>query len=158
MTIPYRHGKSFGGMHWKSSHESQNSLVMLQVNKRKTTNVRLHCVSLTCGSGPLAGVLNHPASRQFTRNLPPRLQEALNTDAVRATTDDYDSARIYLAKWAAGLAARSDQDTPIERRYRHVGIWGHGWEEETALGVFEVLNVRLFHCSFFLDCSCMFIE
>ncbi|CDH50635.1 gtpase-activating protein gyp7 [Lichtheimia corymbifera JMRC:FSU:9682] len=87
-----------------------------------------------------AGVLNHPASRQFTSNLPPRLQEALNTDAVRATTDDYDSARIYLAKWAAGLAARSDQDTPIERRYRHVGIWGHGWEEETALGVFEVLN------------------
>lgn len=88
--------------------------------------------------------MNHPASRQFTRNLPPRLQEALNTDAVRATTDDYDSARIYLAKWAAGLAARSDQDTPIERRYRHVGIWGHGWEEETALGVFEVLNVSSF--------------
>ena len=76
-------------------------------------------------------------------HLPPKVQLALNTDAVRATTQDYDSARIYLAKWAADLAARSEQDTPLERRYRHVGVWGHGdaWEEETALGVFEVLNV-----------------
>ncbi|KAI8147662.1 rab-GTPase-TBC domain-containing protein [Fennellomyces sp. T-0311] len=82
------------------------------------------------------------AADQVVPRLPPQLQAALNTDAVRATTQEYDSARIYLAKWAADLAARSEQDTPLERRYRHVGIWGHGdaWEEETALGVFEVLN------------------
>ncbi|KAI9264262.1 rab-GTPase-TBC domain-containing protein [Phascolomyces articulosus] len=82
------------------------------------------------------------ATSQVVPHLPPKIQMVLNTDAVRATTQDYDSARIYLAKWAADLAARSEQDTPLERRYRHVGIWGHGdaWEEETALGVFEVLN------------------
>ncbi|KAI9311242.1 rab-GTPase-TBC domain-containing protein [Dichotomocladium elegans] len=87
-----------------------------------------------------ANVLDHPASRQITPFLPPRLQELMNADAVRATADEYGSARIYLAKWAAEVAARSDKDTPVERRYRHVGIWGHGWEEDTALGVFEVLN------------------
>ena len=83
------------------------------------------------------------AADQVVPRLPPQLQAALNTDHVPATALEYDSARIYLAKWAADLAARSEQDTPLERRYRHVGIWGHGdaWEEETALGVFEVLNV-----------------
>lgn len=54
--------------------------------------------------------------------------------------DDYDSARIFLAKWAAGLAAQSETSAPRERKYRNVGVWGHGWEEDTALGVFEVLN------------------
>lgn len=63
-------------------------------------------------------------------------------ETVRRTMDDYDSARIFLAKWAAGLADESEKVTPDERKYRHVGIWGHGWEEETALGVFEILNVR----------------
>ncbi|CEG76648.1 hypothetical protein RMATCC62417_11511 [Rhizopus microsporus] len=61
-------------------------------------------------------------------------------ETVRRTMDDYDSARIFLAKWAAGLADESEKVTPDERKYRHVGIWGHGWEEETALGVFEILN------------------
>ncbi|PHZ14649.1 RabGAP/TBC [Rhizopus microsporus ATCC 52813] len=61
-------------------------------------------------------------------------------ETVRRTMDDYDSARIFLAKWAAGLADESEKATPDERKYRHVGIWGHGWEEETALGVFEILN------------------
>jgi hypothetical protein len=58
--------------------------------------------------------------------------------------DDYDSARVFLAKWAAGLADQSEKSEPFDQRYRHVGIWGHDdWEEETALGVFEVLNVSL---------------
>jgi hypothetical protein len=48
-----------------------------------------------------------------------------------------------LAKWAAGLAAQSENSAPSERKYRNVGVWGHdGWEEDTALGVFEILNVR----------------
>jgi hypothetical protein len=55
---------------------------------------------------------------------------------------DYDSARVFLAKWAAGVADQSEKAESFDQRYRHVGIWGHDdWEEETALGVFEVLNV-----------------
>ena len=100
---------------------------------------------------PAIHVSNIAATSQVVPHLPPKIQVALNTDAVRATTQDYDSARIYLAKWAADLAARSEQDTPLERRYRHVGVWGHGdaWEEETALGVFEVLNVSRIMLVFF---------
>jgi hypothetical protein len=61
---------------------------------------------------------------------------------VKKTIDDYDSARIFLAKWAAGLAAQSENAAPLDRKYRNVGVWGQqdGWEEDTALGVFEILN------------------
>ncbi|KAL0085745.1 putative GTPase activating protein [Phycomyces blakesleeanus] len=86
-------------------------------------------------------ILGHPSSRPIVAMLPPEIQEMCNNETVKQTIDDYDSARIYLAKWAAGLAAQSEQSAPVETRYRHVGVWGHdGWEEDTALGVFEVLN------------------
>jgi len=67
-----------------------------------------------------------------------------NNETVKQTIDDYDSARIFLAKWAAGLAAQSENSAPRDRKYRNVGVWGHdGWEEDTALGVFEILNVSI---------------
>jgi len=51
-----------------------------------------------------------------------------------------------LAKWAAGLAAQSENSAPRDRKYRNVGVWGHdGWEEDSALGVFEILNVSITH-------------
>ncbi|KAI8884136.1 RabGAP/TBC [Backusella circina FSU 941] len=87
------------------------------------------------------GLINHPASKPLVPLLPPSVQQLYNSETVRKTMDDYDSARIFLAKWAAGLAAQSEQSAPREQRYRHVGVWGHdGWEEDTALGVFEILN------------------
>ncbi|KAF7722974.1 GTPase activating protein [Apophysomyces ossiformis] len=86
-------------------------------------------------------ILGHPASRHIAPFLPPSLQELCSNQTVKETIDDYDSARIFLAKWAAGLAAQSEKLGPQERRYLSVGIWGHDdWEEDTALGVFEILN------------------
>lgn len=86
-------------------------------------------------------ILSNPASRPFVPLFPPNVQELCRNETVRQTIDDYDSARIFLAKWAAGLAAQSESSAPRERKYRNVGVWGHdGWEENTALGVFEVLN------------------
>ncbi|KAI8381458.1 rab-GTPase-TBC domain-containing protein [Radiomyces spectabilis] len=88
-----------------------------------------------------ANILGHPASKSFMPLLPPGMQSMAHNETVQKTMEDYDSARIFLAKWAAGLAAQSEQATPVERRYRNVGVWGHdGWEENTALGVFEILN------------------
>ncbi|KAI8364289.1 putative GTPase activating protein [Choanephora cucurbitarum] len=76
-------------------------------------------------------------------NRPTSHPESLchQSEAVQTTMDDYDSARIFLAKWAAGLAAQSAKAVPNDQKYRHVGIWGHDeGQEETALGVFEILN------------------
>ncbi|KAI8079327.1 rab-GTPase-TBC domain-containing protein [Thamnidium elegans] len=86
-------------------------------------------------------VLSNPASKPFVPLFPPSVQELCLNETVKKTVDDYDSARIFLAKWAAGLAQQSESAAPRERKYRNVGVWGHeGWEEDTALGVFEVLN------------------
>ncbi|KAG2174706.1 hypothetical protein INT43_005764, partial [Umbelopsis isabellina] len=88
-----------------------------------------------------AQFLDHPLTRPIVPLLPPGVQSLSNNETVKATMDDYDSARVFLAKWAAGLADQSEKSGPFDQRYRHVGIWGHDdWEEETALGVFEVLN------------------
>ncbi|KAI8336183.1 rab-GTPase-TBC domain-containing protein [Chlamydoabsidia padenii] len=85
-----------------------------------------------------ASIIQHG---QDSALIPSRLQD---NDNVRRTMDDYDSARIFLAKWAAGMAAQSEHNASQEHRYRHVGLWGHqgGWDEEedTSLGVFEILN------------------
>ncbi|KAI8981649.1 rab-GTPase-TBC domain-containing protein [Mycotypha africana] len=86
-------------------------------------------------------LLSSPASRPFVPLLPHSVQELCSNETVKRTIDDYDSARIFLAKWAAGLAAQSENSAPRDRKYRHVGVWGHdGGEEDTALGVFEILN------------------
>ncbi|GAN03755.1 GTPase-activating protein GYP7 [Mucor ambiguus] len=85
--------------------------------------------------------LSNPASKPLMPLFPPSVQEMCNNETVKQTIDDYDSARIFLAKWAAGLAAQSENSAPRDRKYRNVGVWGHdGWEEDTALGVFEILN------------------
>lgn len=87
-------------------------------------------------------LLSNPASRPFVPLFPPSVQELCRNETVKRTIDDYDSARIFLAKWAAGLAAQSESNAPLNRKYRNVGVWGQqdGWEEDTALGVFEILN------------------
>ncbi|KAH8550144.1 putative GTPase activating protein [Umbelopsis sp. PMI_123] len=88
-----------------------------------------------------AQFLDLPLARPIVPLLPPSVQSLTNNETVKATMEDYDSARVFLAKWAAGLADQSEKSEPFDQRYRHVGIWGHDdWEEETALGVFEVLN------------------
>lgn len=88
--------------------------------------------------------LSNPASKPLMPLFPPSVQEMCNNETIKQTIDDYDSARIFLAKWAAGLAAQSENSAPRERKYRNVGVWGHdGWEEDTALGVFEILNVNI---------------
>lgn len=88
-------------------------------------------------------LLSSPASKPLIPLFPPSVRELCSNENVQRTIDDYDSARIFLAKWAAGLAAQSENSAPSERKYRNVGVWGHdGWEEDTALGVFEILNVR----------------
>ncbi|CAO3618918.1 unnamed protein product [Cunninghamella echinulata] len=82
-------------------------------------------------------ILNHQTTSSF---LPSKYQNNAN---VRKTMDDYDSARLFLAKWAADLTKHSNQYASDEQRYRNVGLWGHqgGWDEEnTDLGIFEILN------------------
>ena len=71
----------------------------------------------------------------------------MRSKEVARYAGEYDSAREYLARWAAGVAEEAERQKG--RRGEDVGgIWGtgsvgrnSGWEEMSELGGFEVLSV-----------------
>ncbi|KAK7749608.1 GTPase activating protein [Cytospora paraplurivora] len=82
----------------------------------------------------------------FTRNaahevlenprVPPQVRTLLRNPEVKTLQDEFDSARIYLARWAMGIAEQSERD----RRQR---IWTAQdvlEMEDTDVGEFELLE------------------
>ncbi|KAL6242733.1 GTPase activating protein [Rhinocladiella similis] len=72
------------------------------------------------------------------KNLPPQLRRILQNPEVQTWQDEYDSAKLYLAKWAASIAEQSDR----EKRQR---IWTARDaldSEETSVGDFEILELE----------------
>ena len=82
----------------------------------------------------------------FTRNaandvlenprVPPQVRSLLRNPEVKTLQDEFDSARIYLARWAMGIAEQSERD----RRQR---IWTAQdvlEMEDTDVGEFELLE------------------
>ncbi|CAF3512198.1 unnamed protein product [Fusarium graminearum] len=69
-------------------------------------------------------------------NLPPQVRRLLRNPEVQTLQDEFDSARIYLARWAMGIQEQSDRD----RRQR---IWSANDVmelEDTDVGEFELLE------------------
>lgn len=69
-------------------------------------------------------------------NLPPQVRRLLRNPEVQTLQDEFDSARIYLARWAMGIAEQSERD----KRQR---IWTANDVlelEDTDVGEFEVLE------------------
>lgn len=69
-------------------------------------------------------------------NLPPQVRRLLKNPEVQTLQDEFDSARIYLARWAMGIAEQSEKD----RRQR---IWTARDVmelEDTDVGEFELLE------------------
>lgn len=69
-------------------------------------------------------------------NLPPQVKRLLKNPEVQTLQDEFDSARIYLARWAMGIQEQSERD----RRQR---IWSaHDVMEleDTDVGEFELLE------------------
>lgn len=102
-------------------------------------------------------ILDHPITKQI---LPPHVQQRIQeSEAAKRVMDDYDSARVYLAKWAATVADQSDKERrevqEMDRlRQGPSGTGGHPArgrsgrrindyeDEEGPLGAFNVLDVR----------------
>lgn len=69
-------------------------------------------------------------------NLPPQVRRLLRNPEVQTLQDEFDSARIYLARWAMGIQEQSERD----RRQR---IWSANDVmelEDTDVGEFELLE------------------
>ncbi|KAG0208504.1 GTPase activating protein [Mortierella sp. GBA30] len=102
-------------------------------------------------------ILEHPITKQI---LPPHVQQRIQeSEAARKVMDDYDSARVYLAKWAATVADQGDRERretrEMERLHPRASSIGshkaHGHDarrindredEEGPLGAFNVLDLE----------------
>ncbi|KAG0231527.1 GTPase activating protein [Actinomortierella wolfii] len=115
-------------------------------------------------------ILDHPITKTI---LPPHVQQRIaDSEAARKMMEDYDSARVYLAKWAAVVADQSDRERREQREmdrlyheggegssnhhhhhhhHRHGSTNGHRRisdieDEEGPLGAFNVLDLQIDGC------------
>ncbi|KAF3771225.1 RabGAP/TBC [Cryphonectria parasitica EP155] len=82
----------------------------------------------------------------FTRNaanevidnprIPPQVRSLLRNPEVKTLQDEFDSARIYLARWAMGIAEQSERD----RRQRIWTAQDVMEMEDTDVGEFELIE------------------
>jgi len=100
------------------------------------------------GKRTASDILEQPLVReQIIPRLPPQVRNIVRSKEVQAYAGEYDSAREYLARWAAGVAEEAERQRG--KRGEEVGsVWGtgsrlhSGWEEMSELGGgFEVLSV-----------------
>ncbi|KAG9241110.1 GTPase-activating protein GYP7 [Calycina marina] len=71
--------------------------------------------------------------------VPPQVRRLLGNPQVQTLQDEFDSARIYLAKWSMGIAEQSERD-------RNQKIWTAQdvlEMEETDVGQFELLDTEM---------------
>ncbi|KAM4066627.1 rab-GTPase-TBC domain-containing protein [Hirsutella rhossiliensis] len=69
-------------------------------------------------------------------NMPPQVKRLLRNPEVQTLQDEFDSARIYLARWAMGIAEQSERD----RRGRIWTVRDVAELEDTDVGEFELLE------------------
>lgn len=72
-------------------------------------------------------------------NMPPQLKRLLKTPEVAALQDEFDSARIYLARWAMAIADQAEKE-------KRKAVWSSNdvmRMEDSELGQFEILDIAV---------------
>lgn len=70
--------------------------------------------------------------------VPPQVRRLMRNPEIQTLQDEFDSARLYLARWAMGIAEQSER----ERRQR---IWTANdvlAMEDSSVGEFEILDIE----------------
>ncbi|KAL9052091.1 MAG: hypothetical protein Q9162_005608 [Coniocarpon cinnabarinum] len=71
-------------------------------------------------------------------NMPPQARRVLQNPEVQTIQEEFDSARLYLARWAMGIAEQSERE-------KNQRIWTAKdvlEMEETPVGDFEILDMQ----------------
>lgn len=90
-------------------------------------------------------VLSHPLAKPILKNIPPPIAQYANAPGEltrlqeKAGVAGFDSARIYLAKWARVVAEEGERARRLERV---ASLGGEGREEDMDVGAFEILSSR----------------
>lgn len=70
--------------------------------------------------------------------VPPQMKRLMKNPEIQTLQDEFDSARLYLARWAMGIAEQSERE-------RNQRIWTAKdvlAMEESSVGEFEILNME----------------
>ena len=70
------------------------------------------------------------------KNLPPQVRRLMQSPQAQMVSDEFDSARLYLARWAMSIAEQSERE-------RNERVWTAKEimeMEESELGSFEILD------------------
>lgn len=80
--------------------------------------------------------LSRRAAQNVLDHSPPTVRNMLNQPEVQKIGDDFDSARVYLAKWAMGIAEEAEKS-------RKRIVWNDGYKDilNSSVGGFELLSV-----------------
>ena len=70
--------------------------------------------------------------------LPPQMRRLIHNPEVQTLQDEFDSARLYLARWAMGIAEQSEK----EKRQRIYTAEDVLKMEESSVGDFEILDME----------------
>ena len=70
--------------------------------------------------------------------VPPQVKRLMKNPEVQTLSEEFDSARLYLARWAMGMAEQSER----ERRQRIFTAQDVLEMEESDVGSFEILDVE----------------
>lgn len=72
-------------------------------------------------------------------NLPPQVRKLLRNPEVQTLQEEFDSARLYLARWAMGIAEQSERD----RKQNNLTVRRASEIERTGVGDFELLSAEI---------------
>lgn len=80
--------------------------------------------------------LSRRAAQNVIDHSPPTVRNLLNQPEVKKIGDDFDIARVYLAKWAMGIAEEAEKS-------RKKVVWNEGYQDilKSSVGGFELLSV-----------------
>lgn len=76
------------------------------------------------------------AAQNVIDRSPPTVRNMLNQPEVQKIGEDFDSARVYLAKWAMGIAEEAEKS-------RKQIVWNEGYKDilNSSVGGFELLSI-----------------
>lgn len=72
------------------------------------------------------------------KNIPPQVRRLMQNPDVQTVQDEFDSARVYLARWAMGIAEQSERDR-TQRIWTATDILQM---EDSEVGEFEILDME----------------
>lgn len=93
------------------------------------------------GKSEVDRLMEHKVTKSILPHLPRELQVLLESKRVQKLTEEYDPARMFLARWAEGIVEQSESNN--SQPVNNAGVWTDAQrEEDSSLGPFELVYIE----------------